>query len=766
MTRVRRTLARLAIVAVVASGLSVASLATTVPTAEALSPSDFNPGFIISDAVFFNSGTMTPDAIQNFLNSQVPSCAASNGYPCLKNFRQNTQSIPDQGSGHCSAYAGGTNESAATIIYKSAIACRINPQVLIVLLEKEQGLVTDTSPSGWSYSAATGFSCPDTAPCDPNYATFFNQVYSAAWQFRSYTLNPNAWNYTVGANSILYNPDARCGRSTVQIANQATANLYNYTPYQPNAATLAWKLGNGGGVSSLYPGCGAFGNVNFFKIFANWFGLPTGNPNASLDSMAPAFGGVRVTGWTIDPATTASAYIWVNVDGVGGPYLANKPLAWFNALKPGFGPNHGFDVVVPASAGSHSVCVYQVTTAGSPPLGCKVITVPVGAGSFDSATAVPGGITITGWTVNYSTASPASVTATINGKATSYIANTPLAWFNDGFPGAGNNHGFNVTIRQPKGTYQVCLNDITGSLGCKSVTVSVMDAGSFDSVGGVVGGVRLKGWSVDLNTVNPSYIWVNVDGRGGPYIANASTPWIEGLFPSAGTNHGFDLTIPAAPGPHTVCVFGTNSRPLGCKTATSLGRSVGAFDAATGVVGGIKVSGWSADLMTKDPSYIWVNVDGAGGPAIANGSLPWFEGLYPGAGTNHGFNVTMPASPGVHTVCVFGTENKALGCKTVTVPVPAAGAFDSATAVKGGVRVTGWSVDLTTKNPSYIWVNVDGAGGPYIAGTAVPWFEGLYPGQGVNHGFDVTIPTSPGTHSVCVYGTNSTSLGCKSVKVG
>ena len=58
---------------------------------------------IISDAVFYNSGTMTVAQIQSFLNARVPTCRA--GYVCLKNYRQTTTSQPARSEG-CAAYAG------------------------------------------------------------------------------------------------------------------------------------------------------------------------------------------------------------------------------------------------------------------------------------------------------------------------------------------------------------------------------------------------------------------------------------------------------------------------------------------------------------------------------------------------------------------------------------------------------------------------------------------------------------------------------------
>ena len=160
-------------------------------------------------------------------------------------------------------------QSAAQIIYNAAQQYSINPQVLIVLLQKEQGLVTDTWPASYEYQEATGYGCPDTAPCSSNYAGFSNQVTSAAWQFRQYLNYPNNYNYTVGNNYIQYNPVSSCGGSTVNVQNQATAALYDYTPYQPNAGALS-------GVSDTSPGgtatCGAYGNRNFWWYFNTWFG--------------------------------------------------------------------------------------------------------------------------------------------------------------------------------------------------------------------------------------------------------------------------------------------------------------------------------------------------------------------------------------------------------------------------------------------------------------------------------------------------------------
>ncbi|WP_156305170.1 hypothetical protein [Microbacterium aurantiacum] len=246
-----------------------------VPTADL---TKFQPGNIISDAAFFNSSTMTEAQIQSFLEARVPNCQS--GYTCLKDWYDTSRTTTADAM--CGAYSGGVRERASRIIYKVAQACGINPQVILATLEKEQGLVRHTWPSEWRYTIAMGQGCPDTAACDTRYYGFFNQVYGAAWQFKRYA-NPAGtsqyftW-YAPGKTwNVRYNPNESCGSSPVYIQNQATANLYYYTPYQPNAAALRAGYGQG-------DGCSAYGNRNFYNFFTDWFGSTQDGQIAGLFS--------------------------------------------------------------------------------------------------------------------------------------------------------------------------------------------------------------------------------------------------------------------------------------------------------------------------------------------------------------------------------------------------------------------------------------------------------------------------------------------------
>lgn len=224
---------------------------------------EFDAGTILSDQQFYDASALTEPGIQSFLDN-VP-CTPKDTSPCLADFTTKLPSITaDEEAGHCDAIAGEPKASAALIIERVAVACGVSPKLLLVLMQKEQSLLT--KPSEYGYQRATGYGCPDTTGCDAKYYGFVNQLYNAAWQFRQYTLNPDRA-YRIGEVEIGYNPDPSCGSSTVDISNQATANLYNYTPYQPNEAAIADPAGEG-------DTCSSWGNLNVWLLWNVWFGDP------------------------------------------------------------------------------------------------------------------------------------------------------------------------------------------------------------------------------------------------------------------------------------------------------------------------------------------------------------------------------------------------------------------------------------------------------------------------------------------------------------
>ncbi len=238
---------------------------------DAASLAGFDPGYIISDWQMGNYNSMNEAEIQAFLTAKNP-CgnrdyglyqSMASSYPSIKWHWDNGHFICISEERFGDGEMIGSGDTAAHIIWQAAQDYRINPQVLIVLLQKEQGLITDDFPNSKQYRSATGYGCPDTAPCSMQYYGFKNQVRKAAAMFR--TVLDGGWtNYPLGNNYIQYNPNAGCGGSVVNIRSLATSALYRYTPYQPNAGALA------AGYGTAY--CGAYGNRNFYLYFEDWFG--------------------------------------------------------------------------------------------------------------------------------------------------------------------------------------------------------------------------------------------------------------------------------------------------------------------------------------------------------------------------------------------------------------------------------------------------------------------------------------------------------------
>ena len=255
------------------SAVGVVALEGKGTPAEAANAAWFNPGQIISDSAFYAPGTMSAADIQRFLNGKVAVCRADPTRPgCLKDYRLSTPEVVGV-AGRCASLPAKTNISAAELIYDVSIACGISPKVLLVKLQKEQGLVTSTNPSPRAYEFALGMDCPDTPTgCSAASAGFFWQLYKGAGQLNWYSnpagsftwLRPGA---TISRPYQANNPG--CGAQSFVLENRATAALYYYTPYVPNQTAL----GNLYGVGDV---CSAYGNRNFFRDYTDWFGSTIG----------------------------------------------------------------------------------------------------------------------------------------------------------------------------------------------------------------------------------------------------------------------------------------------------------------------------------------------------------------------------------------------------------------------------------------------------------------------------------------------------------
>lgn len=213
---------------------------------QAKAADEFDPNHIISDEEYLDSTTMSLGEIQIFLQSK-------NSY--LAKYK-------------CENYWG-EMKTAAEIIYEAAAdnydcenitlnnsgdhneakqKCRkisINPKLLLVLLQKEQSLIEDQSPSQRALDWAVGYGCPDNQDCNVRWKGFGKQVNSAALQFYDYIANPNHYTYKAGGTYTVTNTNKPS--MVITPVNQATAALYNYTPHVYN------------------------GNYNFHKLWLRYF---------------------------------------------------------------------------------------------------------------------------------------------------------------------------------------------------------------------------------------------------------------------------------------------------------------------------------------------------------------------------------------------------------------------------------------------------------------------------------------------------------------
>jgi hypothetical protein len=667
-------------VALVSSFLVVAAPAAA--PAEALSGSNFDPGYIISDSNFYTTGAMSEVEIQSFLDANIGTCRNT---LCLNVLRIDTTTTT-LSFGTCATYQGQANESAARMIYKVQQACAISAKVLLVTLQKEQGLVTSKAPTEAVLRKALGQGCPDTAQCDSAYYGFFMQVYSAARQFAWYG-NPEGSHTSIKVgqqNAVRFHPTAACGSSNVVIQNRATASLYYYTPYQPNTAAL----NNLGGVGDS---CSSYGNRNFWVYYNNWFGSPSGQPNPLGD-----FNSIVATP---DPIQT---HVYINnIYSVTVP--ANQSRPDVETAYPGQGAKHGFATNIWMPVGTSSVCVYGINVGPgvNARIGCKTVTV-VGAvpavdrlpqGDINSATVVAtrDGVALRGWAFDPDTTAPSRADVWVNGKyRTTLTANLARPDVKAAFPAQGANHGFASTIALGAGNSQVCVYAINvgrgtthPSIGCQNVSIlrpGTNPTGSINEIARSADTASIRGWAFDSDSKSPILVdaWVNGAYRQ-TLTANVARPDVQAAFPNQGANHGFTGSVGLASGSNNICLYGINvgggsHTLLGCRNiVVTANNPIGSVDAVSASGSNIAVRGWTFDADTTESilADVWINGRYAA-TLNANASRPDVQAAYRGQSANHGFVGSIPASPGTNSVCIYGINNAAganplLGCRTVTV---------------------------------------------------------------------------------------------------
>jgi hypothetical protein len=213
--------------------------------------SSFNPNNIISDGAFINIDAMNASSIQRFLESQ-------NSY--LKDFseggRSAAQIIYDASHGYNSA--SGTMGGIAI----NSDTGTVSPQVILVTLQKEQGLLSKSTKDDGALSRAMGYACPDSGGCSSTYAGFTKQVENAAWQLRYNFERAQGKGFSDYQVDQTINVASSGGYPNMDVtfSNRATASLYRYTPH-------------------VY-----FGNYNFWNMYYNTYSFQDPEFGSSLVS--------------------------------------------------------------------------------------------------------------------------------------------------------------------------------------------------------------------------------------------------------------------------------------------------------------------------------------------------------------------------------------------------------------------------------------------------------------------------------------------------
>ena len=257
-----------------------------------LGAATFDPDNLISDINFSAIDSLSESAIESFLATQSGT---------LDSYR-----APDH---------SGLKRSAAAIIWRAARAWGVSPKVILVTLQKEQGLLSATRPSAAALEWAMGCGVPDSGTRDTTYEGFGKQVWYGAE-----SLHDDGQGFFAGITKV-------CGDGTVQPDDQASYALYTYTPW----------IGLAGG-----------GNKLFWALYWQYFGDPL-----AVDAIPPT---TSVTGadalWHNKPVTLTFSAL-DNPGGTGvaySEYSLDRGETWTKATS----------VTIPAPADHANDAIHTV----------------------------------------------------------------------------------------------------------------------------------------------------------------------------------------------------------------------------------------------------------------------------------------------------------------------------------------------------------------------------------------------------------------------
>jgi hypothetical protein len=362
------------------------------------------------------------------------------------------------------------------------------------------------------------------------------------------------------------------------------------------------------------------------------------------------------------------------------------------AVHPELGGRTGYEATLTLPRGTYQVCV-DVTTAGRPmvTVACRWATVVAGRilGSLEVVQPRLGGASLQGWALQVGAGGSNKVHAYVDGRwAAELTADGARPDVAAVYPAEGAAHGFSGTLPVAAGSHQVCVYVISllaseGNplLGCGQVTVpSGAPVGNLEAVVGADGSAHLQGWAFDPDVDAPIDVHVYRNGAwAGLVRADAARGDVQRAYGLPSAAHGFTLDIGLPTGTQQVCAYGINqgspatNPSLGCRTVgVPLGNPFGSLDSAGRSGSTARLAGWVIDPDTRGPATVHVYVDGRwGGAFVADAARADVGRAYPTLGAGHGYAVSVPVGPGVHTACVYaintgvGTTNPLVACTQV-----------------------------------------------------------------------------------------------------
>ena len=512
--------------------------------------------------------------------------------------------------------------------------------------------------------------------------------------------------------------------------------------------------------------------------------------------------GNNIPCWYVNPANAQGSRGWT-----GGTYDPSRPNYVTPLPKPFYVLRSGgreYRIWLPADTG------YDIGITASKPVTANArtslawdrvanlcdLTVRRGAcgasspvGYLDAIESVGSNqIRVSGWAFDRDAQTPVTLSVSIGSTTRTVIAGVARPDVAAVITGAPGNSGFDSRVDAVAGTHNVCVSavDLGGpgvnvALGCRTISILGTPISMIDGTRARPGFIDVWGWGW-LPGDSAASIAIVVDGQvAGRVNRTISRPDVQALFPGAEQLTGFAGSVPAAGGPHTVCI-GLNSMSVpmsGCRQVVlPSGSPFGILDWATPVPGGINISGWTIDPDSAGTVMVRFYVKGSRGLAIRDFNADTQRGdlsaVFPLYGPAHGFSGWLPAAAGPNSICAVATnigagENTLLGCRSIVVPGGSPGGFlDGVSRQGNSIAVWGWAIDPDTVDPVEMHIYVNGVNNVVNASVTRADLGVAFPSYGPSHGFSTSINVPSGQATVCVYAINvgvggHAPLGCRTV---